>query len=353
MKRLLGAGLIFASASSFAANWAIDFSTSQNPAAGWSTGYRSTILGTSITLFDIPTTVNGQSGSMQCWLTNAAPGLGAYKNTGIVDFNGGEGSIIPAGETIMHPQTTLVALARYTIPANGTYRILSQLSRCGGPNDGVAQFDLVLNGVGNHTETVATPYAFQTLHSTTAVLSAGTPVDFVVSKGDASVGHDSTGTRAAVVNVASIVTSFPTSLEITEGDLISGSEADLGATDGNSVRFLNNTDTLGAGIELTGSSTVATPSALWFNAVTAAGRPGLVAQFALYDFAASTWRQVSGQVAPTTFTQTTATVIFNPGRFRSALGALKASIQWTPLNDEDPAQDGWLLEVDSASWELG
>lgn len=336
-----------------AANLASDFTMSQNPSAGWSHGYRSTITGTSLTLLELSTSINGQTGSMQCWLTNVVPALGVYKNTGTVIFDGGEGTKVPIGETQMHPQANLNALSRYTIPSSGTYRVLSQLARFGGPNDGVAQFDLVIGGSLNWTEVVATPYAYQPLRSTTLTLSAGAFVDFVVSKGDASTAHDSTGIRAAVVNTASIVTSVPTSFDVVEGDLISGSEADLINTDGQAIRFLNNTDTLGGAIELTGTSTVSNPSAIWFHAVTAAGRPGLVAEYSLFDYAASVWRSVSGGLAPTTFANTTSAVIFNPSRFRSVLGELKASIHWTPLNDEDPAQDGWLLEVDSARWELG
>ncbi len=177
---------------------AADFSTANNPNNVWSYGHRSAIADTAFTPFTQLNHNVAVTGSDDEWQSPSFQFLGVGKNTSGVNIDGGEGTMIPAGEAFMHPAIGEVSVSRFTAPSAGDYTVSTALSRFGGPSDGSSHFTLVLDGAAVYDETVSQPYTFQPTHTEHLTLAAGDTLDFVVDVGDGTDHHDSTGLRATV-----------------------------------------------------------------------------------------------------------------------------------------------------------
>ena len=119
--------------------------------------------------------------------------------------------------------------------------------------------------------------------------------------------------------------------------------------DDNSYAAFNDVDTLGCTI-LVRSQIGPIPSKLHFGWTTRVGRPGLALQVAMFDYIGGGYRMVWGGVAPTAFETGGADSPLAAARFRNGSGIMQSRFIWSPVNDEDPSQDGWLHEIDLAAW---
>lgn len=119
--------------------------------------------------------------------------------------------------------------------------------------------------------------------------------------------------------------------------------------DGEVYSSFNDVDTLGCTM-IVRSQLPAVPTRLHFNAYTQVGRPGLALQVAMLDFVSGVYRTVSGGVAPTQLAMRGGETPLAAARFRNGSGRVESRLTWSPVNDEDPSQDGWLHEVDLATW---
>lgn len=183
------------------------YSPTVNPNEGWSFGYRTTILGTGFTLFDASSTLSGNAGGeLSKWSTSTPPFayLGAYKNLSTTTaFDGGEGTVVQAGEFLMHPEGSAVAIARYTVATSGMYDIAYATAHLGGSNGLGAHFSLFTDNVFQRGENVSPSgsYAYSPVVGQSSYLTAGSFVDFVVDNGGNGDDWDSTGLRASVTAV--------------------------------------------------------------------------------------------------------------------------------------------------------
>ena len=333
-----------------AANLANDYSMSSNPNGDWSYGSRSAPTGTAFSIFTANALASGVTGTMRYWRDPSVQYLGVYKNMGTVLFNGGEGTLVPAGETMLHPSNGIAAVARYQVPNTGQYRIVSATTRAGG-HAGLARFSIVINGAVIYGENATQIYIYQALHTESVNLTTGDLLDFVVDRGDANLASDSTGIRVGVYRETLIEPVQVATIETTEGIEFEGDVSSLLNSDNSRYSALSDDSTLGATMEMFGMMTVVDPTCVWFNYESVAGRPGLAEEVSFYDTVANQWASMFGRVAPINDSATTVTVLQNTARFKSGLGLVGARIQWRPINDEDPSQDGWLLSLDQASWE--
>ncbi|HMS54420.1 MAG TPA: hypothetical protein PKA27_03390 [Fimbriimonadaceae bacterium] len=351
-KLLVTCGLCVACSSAFAASLVYDFSGTSNPNTPWSFGWRNTIGGVGLNLYQSVTTVNGAtSGSMIYWRDPALTFAGVYKNVGSVTFNGGEGTIVQPGDVMLHPQHGVVVVARYTTPTTGNYRVLSSVARLGG-DSGLTEFYVLADGVTAYNESATSRYTFQPTHSEVLALSAGSVVDFAVDRGDSNLSHDSTGVRAGVYD-ESLIDQVPAdSIATTEGEEFEGTVNSLNSSNDDYYSALSDAVSLSCTIEMYGTTSVTEPTAVWFNYESKSGRFGLVEEVSYFDYVVNAWVQVAGRTASVTDQPGNVTVFHNALRFRGALGQVGARIRWRPINDEDPAQDGWLLSLDTASWEM-
>lgn len=146
---------------------------------------------------------------------------------------------------------------------------------------------------------------------------------------------------------------LPMNVQILSGTQFSGNVASLGKSDDDKYTILSDDATLTGGIEVVGQSQVPQQQArvLNFFAETSAGRPGLAEIVSMYDYVAGGWGYSRGFVAPTEDDVTTLRRHENDAkRCISSFGQVLSKIEWSPVNDEDPAIDGWALYVDRAVW---
>lgn len=141
------------------------------------------------------------------------------------------------------------------------------------------------------------------------------------------------------------------SFVVTEGYEFLGDLASLQNSDDNRLQMLNDELTLGITVEVTSAQTsVLTPSSLKVICEHSAARSGLQVQLSVKNHATNTFTPFYGAVAnvadvTSQFTST------NP-QYVSSGGRIVMKARWVPINDEDPAQDGWTHSLDLVSYEV-
>ena len=145
-----------------------------------------------------------------------------------------------------------------------------------------------------------------------------------------------------IVNANSIV--------VTSGDQFSGNLGSLANSDNDRYCLFDDTDTLIGQVVITGTSPSLTPSEVHFTAETSAARSGLAVAIDLFDYNASDWANFVGQEETTA--DSIKEAVAGAAVVSSPTGAMQARITWSPVNDEDPSQDGWLQCVDQAQWRV-
>lgn len=144
-----------------------------------------------------------------------------------------------------------------------------------------------------------------------------------------------------------ILATTTTGFEVTSGFEFLGDLQSLAAADGNELCLLNDSDTLATGIRILGH-TNSLGTSYRFDAHINVTRPGL--SFSLKI------RSASGTYAFSqggTYTgQAQISHIGSAATNVGPQGQLGALLEWQPINDEDPSQDGWAICIDLASWTI-
>lgn len=144
-------------------------------------------------------------------------------------------------------------------------------------------------------------------------------------------------------------TVVPNGFVVPEGELFDGDLQSIQASDGVSLSFFNDSLTLGGTVDVTGRSPYSNPASLQVFAMVGADRSGLAAYLSAMR-TDGTFRGVSGTVVGGVSVEMGGTLA-DPWRFVDpASGLLAARIAISPINDENPTQDGWLLHVDAVRW---
>ena len=140
-----------------------------------------------------------------------------------------------------------------------------------------------------------------------------------------------------------------TSATVTSGEVFSGTVASVATSDNTYYQFFNDGSTLVAVAEFSGPSPTTTPISVQLVCEYHVARGGLALAVDEYDYSISDWINLAGVEATTVDSIVDVTVTSNVGHFISG-GPLKARTLFSPVNDEDPSQDGWLHSVDAISW---
>lgn len=177
------------------------------------------------------------------------------------------------------------------------------------------------------------------------------------SRGPMSIGADGTlyvptwgnsGGLAIVKQLPAVV--YPDSFQYADGSVISGSMADLMESDDLYFQSISGEIQQSVNVNLLGVSPIKSPSRINLELEARAERPGLTFHVALLKYP-STFITLGGFVAPTVDTSYSFALETGPSQWvRQSDGQMTVRLKWAPINDEDPAQDGWATNVDLACW---
>lgn len=143
------------------------------------------------------------------------------------------------------------------------------------------------------------------------------------------------------------------SLTVTEGSEFSGNLASIMESDDDRYEVFNDEVTLAAKVVLGSQSPVAIPASLEFELEASAARPGLAQTIGFRNYSTNQVNVVSGIVATLQDSVSEVMITSNVTRFiNQSTRAMEATLAWAPINDEDPAQDGWLHSTDRAIWRI-
>lgn len=174
-------------------------------------------------------------------------------------------------------------------------------------------------------------------------------VDFIVlgsalSSQNHSAYYDDILCETVVTEVA------PNNYTVIEGDAFDGDLASLAASDDNRLRTFSDSASLSCEIEVNGTTTVLAPTSLGMVVEAAAERLGLAMSIRAFNYESGVFNSVFGSTASATDTTYTFTFTGTAGDYVGPNGELATRIRWTPINDEDPSQDGWLHALDKVAW---
>lgn len=145
----------------------------------------------------------------------------------------------------------------------------------------------------------------------------------------------------------------PTSYIIHEGFEFTGGLAVLMVSDNQYLSVFSDDSSLGAQIEFLGTSFYRIASEVRFRLEHNVARAGIAYNVELYNYTTQNWEIGTGDVAPTSDSTFDVVVTTTANNYiNSTTGQVRGLVTWTPINDEDPAQDGWLHNVDLASWRV-
>lgn len=143
----------------------------------------------------------------------------------------------------------------------------------------------------------------------------------------------------------------PTSLLVVQGDELSGNLNSLVYSDDDRFTILSSSTLVGE-IEVSATTPLHAPAAIGFQAESSAARLGLALSVSLYRFSTNSFQTVLGATATGTDSSVSVQLTTNPGNYISNTGQMRARVKWAPINDEDPAVDGWALEVDQVAFTI-
>ncbi|HMS53899.1 MAG TPA: hypothetical protein PKA27_00735 [Fimbriimonadaceae bacterium] len=135
---------------------------------------------------------------------------------------------------------------------------------------------------------------------------------------------------------------------VLEGELFDGDERSFLTSDDNGLAIFNDPSTLAASIEFMGLTSQVAPNTVTWTLEASVARPGLQQELAMKNQLSGIYQVVGGSVA-TTF-DSVSSVTVNGGTYVGAEGQIASRVRWSPINDEDPSQDGWLHTVDQSAY---
>lgn len=166
------------------------FGTTMAAHGPWAYGVKNSLLSTTLFLFGNPGSVTVGPATMNYWWFNDGTFSRVYKNVSSVDFNGGEGTIVPTGSIFLHPDVDRETCVRFAHLDPITYGFVYRWTRLG-PTNGSVTASVVENGSLRDSSTVSTGYVPGPWKYLTATYTIGLAMDFSVNQNGAN-SYDST-----------------------------------------------------------------------------------------------------------------------------------------------------------------
>ncbi|HMS54123.1 MAG TPA: hypothetical protein PKA27_01860 [Fimbriimonadaceae bacterium] len=147
-----------------------------------------------------------------------------------------------------------------------------------------------------------------------------------------------------------------TPIAVTHYVLVRGAEfqgqlSSLWQVDNDLLDVFSDDSSLDAEIEVVGASPATSGSQLRLECEYWVERFGLSTSIQFFNVVTRRFQSIGGAVSATNRTLI-AVSTNSPGLFIDEGGAVRARVRWAPINDEDPAQDGWLHRIDRLEWAL-
>lgn len=155
-----------------------------------------------------------------------------------------------------------------------------------------------------------------------------------------------------VLNVqqATTRTFGPQTYAITSGEELGGDVNSLKSADDNKLALFADSTSLTASVQFEGTTAVKRLAQLRVRLEASVERGGTVQTLELYRFSDNTWQNVDGRTATVTDSTFEITISANVENFVGPNNELRARTSWSPINDEDPSQDGWTHNIDQFNW---
>lgn len=167
-------------------------------------------------------------------------------------------------------------------------------------------------------------------------------------------GDGQTTSTFLTVNVTVSPTEyFADSMQVLQGEFADGEITNTRYSDDKYVSLFSDPESLAAKIEFTATATQHHCSRMRLYAEGGSERAGLAFAVKMFRYTDNQWFTAFGQ----TSTGDDASVLIDlsgasADAFLGDTGELATRFEWAPINDESPAQDGWLLRVDQVRWIL-
>lgn len=185
--------------------------------------------------------------------------------------------------------------------------------------------------------------------------SEGTQGDWTLegSLGETIVfGHDSNLVVKGFWAMALPFLVHPDAVTVTSGEEFQGNLDSLLSSDDDRYLAFNDPTSLATVIEQLLYMPISDGTKLAIRYESAVARPGLAENLQCFNVVTTTWVVLSGRVAPTTDSVANWSVATGIAPYVSESNQLKVRFFWHPINDEDPAQDGWLCSLDLTECEI-
>lgn len=140
-------------------------------------------------------------------------------------------------------------------------------------------------------------------------------------------------------------------VQVQAGSEFSGNLESLMNSDDDRYCLLSDTDTLQASAEFQGHLNAPGLQTVTVLLESSATRLGLSQVVSLFDHQTATFSVCGGGVASGTETITQVSGDASKYVNLNSQGLVRCMVSWSPINDEEPAQDGWLLCVDQLTFE--
>lgn len=145
----------------------------------------------------------------------------------------------------------------------------------------------------------------------------------------------------------------PDWLQVTQGELFDGDISSVLTSDNVRLQVFNSPTTLACEVWFRTDAGVDNGDILWVYVESRVARPGLSEEVYVWNWDTTTWVVAGGRVAPTSDSAWyPLTNSPNAAVYTSNAGRIYHRMIWQPINDEDPAQDGWLHSVDHTRYFL-
>ena len=143
----------------------------------------------------------------------------------------------------------------------------------------------------------------------------------------------------------------PTGYVVTQGSEFIGGLETLLESDDNKLAIFNDADTLRGQVEFYTTSPFTDVTDIQVTVEESVARAGLACSFKLWNNNLGVWDKTVGHIASDWDNQLVITDSLTADNYvDDESGLMRAQVTWDPINDEDPAQDGWLQFVDQVVW---
>lgn len=147
-------------------------------------------------------------------------------------------------------------------------------------------------------------------------------------------------------------TVVPNEIVTTSGTELNGGIDTVAASDDNRYTAFNDEFSLQCTIEATGTVTAPSVSELRLKLELSADRLGLAYAVRLRNYSLNTFSLVGGGSSSSADVTSEYVLTSSASNFVNTNGETKVQVNWSPINDEDPAQDGWLHNIDRIEWKI-